>query len=230
MRKISAIWLTVLAVSLVGCTAPPEETAGTQVTVEDVMIPYRNGTEDGKLVFLEYTRYTGGFVEDGSGDPVEDVAAILVQNTTSEYLQYSQLVFRIGDEIATFQVTGLPPGARCWVLEADRLQIGSGQQFSYVEGTTSFVPVEQAVDMSVELLEGSLIVRNHAHSAIHDVYVYYKQVHEDGDLLGGITYRCSVGSVEPESQKRVTAGHSDPGDARVVRIECSKEEQEHENE
>lgn len=35
---------------------------------------------------------------------------------------------------------------------------------------------------------------------MHDVYVYYKQVHTDGNYFGGITFHCSLGSIEPGQQ------------------------------
>lgn len=224
MKRITVVWLsalTALAICASGCSPPPAEGTSPTVAVEEVTIPYRSGTEDGKLTFLEYTRYTGGFVEDGSGDPVEDVAAILVQNTTSDYLQYAELRFQIGGADATFLVTGLPPGAKCWVMERDRLTVDTDLVYYYVEGSTAFVSVGEDTGMDVELKDGSLVVRNLSKTDASEVYVYYRTVHEDGNYFGGITYRCSAGALAAGEQAEVTAGHCDPGATRVVRIERS---------
>ncbi|MBQ7346284.1 MAG: hypothetical protein IJW45_09545 [Oscillospiraceae bacterium] len=225
MKRMIVRWagaLVALVLTVSGCGAPPPEgTVPSGVEVEDVTVPYRSGTEDGKLTFLEFTRYTGGFLEDGSGDPVEDVAAILVQNTTSEYLQYAQLRFQIGGAEATFLVTGLPPGARCWVLERDRLTVEADLVYRYIEGSTAFVPVGEDTGMDVELKDGSLVVRNLSETDASEVYVYYRTVHEDGNYFGGITYRCSAGALAAGEQAEVTAGHCDPEVTRVVRIERS---------
>lgn len=215
--------LLLLAFLLCGCT--PRGDAGPVVDLEEVTIADRDATADGKLRFLEYTRYSGAFLEDGSGDAVEGVAAILVQNTSGEYLQFSELVFHVGAQTLSFTVTGLPPGASCWVLEQDALQIREGEIFYYVEDSSIYLPVSQVGDsLQAELGSGSLTVRNYSSTAMRDVWVYYKQVHEDGSLLGGITYSCSVGSLEPGEEKELTAGHSDPQRAQIVRIERTQED------
>lgn len=223
-KRISRqVLLLVVACLLCGCTPTAEEAP--TVEVEDMTLTDRNATADGRVRFLEYTRYSGDFVEDGSGDAVEDVAAILVQNTSGEYLQFSELVFHVGTQTLSFTVTGLPPGACCWVLEQDARQIQAGEVFYYVEDSSIYLPVSQVGDtLQAELGSGSLTVRNYSNTAVHDVQVYYKQIHEDGHLFGGITYACPVGSLEPGEEKALTAGHSDPGHTQIVRIERTKED------
>ena len=61
------------------------------------------------LRFTSFGRYSGAYVEDGSNDPVEDVAIVLVVNTGERFLEYASVSFEIDGEPATFTVTNLPP-------------------------------------------------------------------------------------------------------------------------
>lgn len=232
MKKLSLFLIVLL---LAGCAASPENTAPPQTVatvppepgldIQSVPIAHNNTAAGGRLRFLEQSRYTGGFLEDGSGVAVENVAALLVRNDSQQYLHHSVLTFRVGDSTATFKVTGLPPGASCWVLEQNRLQIDAAQRLEYQsEAHTIFAPVERVTELDVELLSGSLIVRNISQESIRSAYIYYKELHTDGNYLGGITYRCLVGSMKPGTQQQLNASHSTPGFTRVVRIERSKEE------
>lgn len=217
-RILRQAFLLVLAILLCGCASRDLPVDGTDVTVAD-----RSETMDGRIRFLDEIRYSGAFVEDGSGDLVEGVAAILVQNTSEEYLQFSELVFQAGTKILSFTVTGLPPEACCWVLEQDAQQIPEGEDFLYVEDSSIYLPMlRMEEDLQVQIGSGSLTVRNGHDAAIHEAQVYYKQVNEDGHLFGGITYTWPVGDLAPGEEKVLTADHCDPGFVQVVWADGAK--------
>ncbi len=176
-----------------------------------------------QLSFDQFSRYSGQYVEDGRDELVENVAAILVTNTSSRFLEVATVSFLIDGEQATFTVTGLPAGASAWVLEANKRQIGANATFKYVDAATGYR------DGAVTSLEGltllaegnNLTAVNATGQTLKSLCVYYKVRHSDGNFLGGITYRVSFGDVEPNTPLTMLAGHYSE-DAEIVRISWEK--------
>lgn len=183
--------------------------------------PAEDGTveiEKGKLSFTSCGRYAGAFVEDGSDRSVENVAAILVTNLSGEYLTYASLKFEIDGVAATFVLTGLPAGTSAWVLEQNALEIGANAQFVALDSVMQFIPQEANDELEVTMSDGLLSAKNLTDSVYVDGYIYYKQLHTDGNFLGGITYRTGIGDLAAGATIEVTAGHARAENCSVVRI------------
>ena len=178
-----------------------------------------------KLEILGYGRYSGEYVEDGSDEPVSYVAAILVRNNTSEYLDYAQIVMDIGGKAARFVVMGLPPGESAWVLEKSRMEIAADAQFLYADSAIGYKPSVDPDTLPVSVVgdRGQITLTNTGSRTLPDVYVYYKVRHKDGNFLGGILYRKSFGDLEPGQTRSELAGHFNPDKAEIVRITWNEE-------
>ena len=178
-----------------------------------------------KLEILGYGRYSGEYVEDGSDEPVSYVAAILVRNNTSEYLDYAQIVMDIGGKAARFVVMGLPPGESAWVLEKSRMEIAADAQFLYADSAIGYKPSVDPDTLPVSIVgdRGQITLTNTGSRTLPEVYVYYKIRHKDGNFLGGILYRKSFGDLEPGQTRSELAGHFDPDKAEIVRITWNEE-------
>lgn len=217
-----------------GSTQPPESTDRTEQPTEsdipsdptepstyETVPPSEDGSvvlEEGKLSFSSCGRYSGAFVEDGSDRYVENVAAILVTNRTEEYLTYAALEFEINGVAASFVLTGLPAGASAWVLEYSAMEIGAGAKFVALDSVMQFIPQEPMDALEVVLKDGLLSARNLTDRDYIDGYIYYKQLHTDGNYLGGITYRTAIGDLPAGQTIEVTAGHAKGEGCTVVRI------------
>ena len=169
------------------------------------------------LRFTSFGRYSGAYVEDGSDDPVEDVAIVLVVNTGERYLEYASVSFEIDGETATFTVTNLPPQRGAWVLARDALQINSSASFVLKGGTTTFCTPEASAEIIAKPMNGTVLVENHSETEAFTGYIYYKTVYEDGNYLGGITYRSQIEELPPRSTTEITAAHCSET-AEIVRI------------
>lgn len=174
----------------------------------------------GKITCDSFGRFSGQYVEDGRDELVESVAAILVTNRSNEYLEYATLTFDIDGEGANFIVTGLPAGASAWVLEAGKLAIVSGADFTYQDCVSSFrEDIVVSSDKIALKADGNMLTATNTSSeTLKNVVVYYRVLHTDGNYLGGITYTANFDTLEPGASTEVLAGHYSADDCEVVRV------------
>lgn len=173
---------------------------------------------DGRLLVTNCGTYAGLYPEDGSDTQVENVAAILVENVSSQTCQYCQMTFLIEDEPAEFVLSELPAGASVWVLEANGLVISETDTFFFDDDESVFREEASLTGFTCTAGEGSLTVTNDSGEDAESLFIYYKLLHEDGSYLGGICYRVQVGGIAAGETKTVTAGHFYEGACEIVGI------------
>lgn len=233
MKRIITIGLLLsLLLSLCACKKKPKETeAPTEESTTTQSTATEEATEESTeeptekpeaLSVLEYGSFDGVYVEDGSDEDVEDIFCILVQNTSGGYLDYGVIHAQIGEKIGQFVVTGLPAGQSAWVLEKDRMTIDNQDDFAYLEQTVSQIRTEDMIDPRVkaEPRNGSIVLTNQGEQSVDFVQVYYKQLHSDGNFLGGITYTVKAENLVPGQSLTVLTGHSKIDGCKIVRIDC----------
>lgn len=161
------------------------------------------------LYCLEFTSYSGVFYEDGKNEEVENVAAILVENRSEDFLEKATITYDASGETATFVVTALPAGKKCWVLEQNRMPMTDSEKFKFLDCVTAFrkgTSLEPNI-MDVDVKDDVLTVTNKTEDAIYSVCVYYKNTHDDGNFLGGITYLISIEEIASGESRAKRAGH-----------------------
>lgn len=153
----------------------------------------------GSLICVEISRFTGGFVEDGTDEQVQDVAAILVANNTGKFLELATVTYKVGDRTATFQITGLPAGRQAWVLESSRMSLTEGDELELEDCQEAYNPnaIETTDALSVSRQGKSLTLTNTSGKTLTNVVVYFKNTLDDGTFMGGITYYMLFGDMEP---------------------------------
>lgn len=207
--RILAVLLPVIFV-LSGCVHPQSDTDDTTSPLDDTPfagLTMDSGPED--LYCLEFTGYTGAFYEDGTNEPVENVAAILVENRSQDFLERATITYDVEGKTATFVLTGLPSGKKCWVLEKDRMPMTDSKKFEFLDCVTAFrkgTSLETDV-MKVIVEDDVLTVANKTEDTIFSVCVYYKNTHDDGNFLGGITYLISIDEIASGESVAKRAGH-----------------------
>ena len=185
--------------------------------VSDVPMERNDPVELDGLRFTSFGRYSGAFFEDGSDTTVENVAIVLVVNTTERFLELATFSFEIDGASATFTVTNLPPQRGAWVLEKNALTVQGGASFVLKSGSTTFCTPEEVSAVTAQALDGTVMVENHSESESFSGYIYYKTVYEDGNYLGGVTYRSLIEDLPAQSRTEITAAHCDET-AEIVRI------------
>ncbi len=181
--------------------------------------PWEKGPEDApqpmeqvqmdQLVSLEFSRYSGAYVEDGSDEKVSGVAAMLVANPTDRFLDLATVTYQVGEKTAVFEVKGLPPGGKAWVLESQRMTLDDGDTFQLEDCVTTFRAdaIRQTDLLSVQRDGNSLTVKNVSGETLENVCLYYKVKHTDGNYLGGILYTLNFGTLEAGASQTRQAGH-----------------------
>lgn len=185
----------------------------------------------GKLRYTQYGRFTGLYMEDGKDEYISGVAALYVTNVSKDYLEYASVICDINGQQATFVVTGLNPGSSAWVLERNRMVITDEDVntvvMTHVSDQSSFKADNSALadDVFVTLKSGALSAYNNTGKDLKSVYVYYKKQlsingeYQDGQYLGGITYRVLLGDIANGETSQAIAGHCTPHGCQVVRID-----------
>lgn len=197
-------------------TAPTQPPATTQPTQP----PQQLTPQQKQLSCDKIAMFSGRFVEDGSGRPVEDVAVLLVTNRTEKFLDMATIQYEIDGQKGTFIVTGLPAGKSCWVMEYTAKTITDQSTLKYVGCSTSFR--EDAVNSTDKLTvsaDGNILSAvNPTDETLKNVVVYYKNVQDDGNYLGGITYMVTFGDIAPGETVSKLGGHYKPGESEIVRL------------
>ena len=211
MGKKTLAVLLALGLMLCGCTKDANPQATTASTTETTAAS--NSTlpkpVSGNLICEEISRYTGNFVEDGTGRPVQDVAAIRVANNTGKFLQLAMITYKVGDRKAEFVVTDLPAGGKVWIMESNALTLEDGDELvlDKITDTYNTNAITSTDDIAVTRQGKSLTLTNKTNRTLKNVAVYYKLTQKDGTFFGGITYLISFDNLEAGASATKAADH-----------------------
>jgi len=202
-------------------TTTPEVVHTTQG--EDVLeFPYVLG--DAGLIVQHMAQYEGPFLEDGSQEPVAEVAAVMISNPRRQGVCSAELVLWQGEERLEFSLTYLPPGSKVLVLEKN----GKGYRKEPVAQCVCTAIVtgdffEENEKITVVEQEEGLIVENRTQELAEKVTVYYKEYMFDGNYyLGGRTRTAVVEKLLPGERRQILPYGYAPGYSRVI---CALEEE-----
>ena len=193
----------------------PESTKNPNVSGGDVS----SEPTGADLYCLEFAAYSGVYVEDGKNEMVEDVAMILVENRSLQFLDQATITYIYGNQYATFVLTGLPAGEKCWVMEKNKLTLTEGYSFYFEDCVTSYKSevIKTPKQLQVDAKDNTLTIENISPNTIENVAVYYKNTYADGNYLGGITYVMNFGTMESGDVICKEAGHFSE-DSKIVRF------------
>lgn len=168
----------------------------------------------------QFARFSGQFVEDGSDELVENVAAMLVTNHSGQFIDLCTLEYEIDGKTAIFVITGLPSGRSAWIMESSRMVVSDDAEFRYVDNVSALKNgVISSTDKITITSDGNMLTAvNNTSEKLEEVYIYYKTLHTDGNFLGGITYLVDFGDLESGIPVEKLAGHYAEETTEIVRI------------
>lgn len=182
--------------------------------------PTGDVTQNAGIDVLGLLSYSGAYLEDGSDDAVENIAALRIRNDSGRAYQTLTLKVTSNGTVYEFFVTALLPGKEITVLERNRAEFGGDQEIYSCEISESSYFTEEPsmhADMfTIQTFSGVINLRNDSPSDIaNDVFVYYKSKDSSG-LLGGITYRVNFGALKSGELAQRASGHFDPENSEIL--------------
>lgn len=181
---------------------------------------------DSNLIIEKVGSYTGNYLEDGSDETIEKVAAIIISNTSDKMLQVGDITFKVNDkENATFRVTNLLPHTSALVLESNKRKYSDKDDYSYGTVVNAYLDAPDLLEDKFEVIKenGNLKLKNKTDKTYKKVYVYYKYVQSGGAFMGGITYRVPFENIEGKKTVTSVANHFSANTSVIVDVQIAEE-------
>lgn len=164
--------------------------------IEDAQI----GAVNEQLRVIGVGAYSGAYFEDGSDETVQDVLAVVVQNTGEDWVVNADLTLACDGDTAQFSVSALPGRTCALLLEKNRFEYEDGMTVrepvcTFCANDMTGKNVDFGADFALEPHEGDILVLQNisGREFTGDAVLYYKNVApygKSGELLylGGIAY------------------------------------------
>lgn len=219
VKKFIPLLLCVCIAALCGCKPDVTETDkkfayGYELSSE---IDYRITIED---IYL----YSGEYIEDGSFENCENVAAIKVKNGSDSDIQLIRIKVETDAKELMFEITTLNSGSTVIALEKSKQSLADDEKILGIE-TVNRADFDGDVTLKEDsfVIKGNLAtvnIKNISTTEIQkDIYVYYKKKDTNGNYFGGITFRTKAEGIRPGEIKQLPAANFDPSDSEVLFVD-----------
>ena len=223
-RILCALAAAILVFSLYGCKNKP---SGEGETSTDVPAPTGETVAETIVVngfaFGELSLYNGPFVEDGTNEAVQNVAAIRVENRNDSALRYAEFTVYTNMGELNFICTTLLPGRTALLLEQNRTAYKSASVSSVSVKSELFFsepPTLYPNAFSLTVGEQVLTLKNVSGAPVPgDTFVYFKRYDKQG-YVGGITYRVRFTNIPAGQSLSQSSQNLSPADCDLIFIEC----------
>jgi len=151
------------------------------------------------LIAERLAAYDGPFLEDGTGDEVTNIAALVVRNTGVYGVSSACITLEWDSGAYKFAADMIPAGESVLLLELSR---GEYEQRSWTDctGTQEQDLTDWTAGNKITLKEvgvGTLLVTNEEPVPVENVQLYYKSyLSPPGIFVGGITYSTEIKRLE----------------------------------
>jgi predicted small secreted protein len=155
--------------------------------------------------------YSGPYVEDGSDDEVESIAAVTLTNRGGTDYRYMEFTVQTPSGVLSFSASSVHAGTATTVLNRNRTPYAAGETAVSAECPVSVEydtpPVLHEELFALKQAPGSFSIENITGGDLPGtVTVYYKSADENG-YLGGITFRTVIEGLKAGEEKWNPAGH-----------------------
>ena len=220
-KKILIIILSSLLLALSGCGADSPATSTDAAMDESAAYPF---SDISGLSFSDVFAYAGPYVEDGSNEDVDNVAAVRVANRSGQSIQYAAFTVSTGAGDLHFTCTTLLPEQSVLLLEQSRaVYTGAAANEVKIDEKTIFSeePTLYPDTFSVSVSGHVMTLSNVSDQPVPgDIYVYFKRCDEQG-YLGGITYRVHFTDLAAGAQVSKSSQNLSEDECEILFIGCA---------
>ena len=181
---------------------------------EHISFPFLLESTD--LVVKGICAYDGPFWEDGSGQEVTGVTALLLENTGSYGMDRVWVVMQQGNRLLRFTANTIPPGATVAVLESDKavfqkqdIDICYGWHRLQLDGWKHEEILLREIDM------GTISLQNTTDETIRNIRLLYKDSLQ-GMYIGGVTNMHTVKELLPGEIIAVDPERYARGNSKII--------------
>lgn len=187
------------------------------------------GASSDRLTLAEGVRveslngYSGFYVEDGSNEQCENVAAVSLVNDSDVDYQYLTFSVATPSGSCRFIASSLMAHSAMTVLAQEKAPFTESEILSVT--AEQIAPFTQTPSLHPDMVEltytdGFINVKNLTDQTLRHLFVYYKSTAGE-DYFGGITYRVSVDELAPGQlmQKHAANIHKDTSKMLFVTFE-----------
>lgn len=201
--------------------APMYSSSADDDIVFGMQLPYKIG--DTGLVIESIGSFIGPYVEDASDEELENVAAMIITNTSDKMVQYSALSFEVKrKDSLNFIITNLPANTSVMVLEANRAYFEGAETISYSNDITAYMERNMhSSEVTVSTSDNLVSLTNNTDKTIDTAYVYYKLYTDGGAYLGGITYRAKLTDIAPGETLTQGSSHYFTNNSQVLTVDIA---------
>ncbi len=191
-----------------------------------VKFPYY--IDDTPFVVTRIAKYSGKFVEDNSGDMVQNCLAIVVQNNSKHLITSGTVIFKVNDSrTAVFKVEYLPSNGSCVLLEQGRMPFDMNDILIYdaqndrnsytVCKNKEYKKIDIIDKVQVSAANGGIELVNNSSEDYSKVDIWYKNYIE-GIYVGGVAYNVRFDNVASGAKVTATTDDYDQRSNQIVAV------------
>ena len=155
--------------------------------------------------------YSGKYVEDGSDDAVENIAAVRLTNVGATDYLYLEFSVTTSDGDYAFTASSVHVGTVMTVLCKEKKTCSEGESVLSVDcpihAEYQTPPTMCEDQFSFVQAPGSFSIKNISGQDLNGkITVYYKSTDENG-YLGGITFRTVLNGMKADAEEWMPSGH-----------------------
>lgn len=193
---------------------PPQEVPAAR---EAVALPC--AVENTQLLIREPAVYEGPFWEDGSGEEVSDVFALVVENAGGTMILQGQILLETEAGTLEFVISWLPPDAVALVPERNRAPAREVRITGCSGWNTTIYPEMSGAVTAAEQGLAELVFINHTTQPITQVEAWYRSYDaQSGMYIGGRAERVRMVDLMPGEERKLSPYRYVKGYSRVVSI------------
>lgn len=198
----------------------PENIQSEQTGIENA-ITFPMILEDGKLEVERLFQFNGVNPDCGNEEE-DDIAAILLKNTSAQYLKEATIAMTLADGTrVNFAITDLPAGKSVMAFSTENQRIPDNSVCVAMNHNVVFAEVTDYSDKIAVAVAGTQItLTNQTGEDISELVVYCRSPLGE-DYFGGITYQYPVSNLPANGSVTVDAVDCILGIAEVIHIEIN---------
>ena len=146
--------------------------------------------------------------------------AIVAENVSEDNVEYAVLTVKTKNETLTFNVSAVLSGAKVVLLCNESVESDPNGEYTSWQIRDKILfdtpPVMNNDKIEVEILDGSISVKNISDEDIKsDLYIYYKDKKDDL-LNGSVTYKTRVNALKEGSQTYIKAPELNKTNCQII--------------